>query len=142
MTIEIFKQDPDETLSRTLTTWLCRIAGLALFAMGLLYWVRLIGIFEGPLWRFDLMPVWWRIAAPTLAVLYPVAGIGLWMLASWGMVIWVLVAVVEAVMRLGFPHLFGTDLLPFALNAGGLVLLAVLRTVGLLERRRRKTVAN
>ncbi len=137
MTIQPFKQDPEGSLVRTLTVWLCRIAGLGLFGMGLVYWISLIGIFEGPLWRFDLMPVWWRFAAPTLAVLYPVAGIGLWLLASWGTVIWVLVAVVEAVMHLGFPHLFGGDLLTVILNTLGLAVLVALRIVAFFEARQK-----
>ena len=136
MTIEPFKQNPERTLIRTLTVCLCRIAGMALFVMGLVYWVRLIGIFDGPLWRFDLMPVWWRFAAPTLAVLYPVAGIGLWLLASWGSVIWVLLTLVEIIMHLGFPQLFGGDLMPVALNLTGLMLLAILRIIAYLDERR------
>lgn len=137
MTIELFKPDPEASLNRALTAWLCRIAGLALFGMGLFYWVRLIGIFDGPLWRYDLMPVWWRFAAPTLAVLYPIAGIGLWMVTSWGTVIWVLLTLVEALMHFGFPHLFGAELLAVGLNAGGLALLAMLRLVAFIEARRK-----
>ncbi|WP_062116121.1 DUF6163 family protein [Aureimonas sp. AU40] len=136
MTIEPFKQDREKTLNRALTVWLCRIAGLALFGMGLFYWARLIGVFDGPLWRFDLMPVWWRFAAPTLAVLYPVAGIGLWMLASWGSVIWVLLTLVEGTMHFAFPQLFGADILPVSLNLTGLALLAMLRIVAYFESRR------
>ncbi|KQQ91541.1 DUF6163 family protein [Aureimonas sp. Leaf324] len=137
MTLEIFDRDRDETINRTLIVWLCRIAGLAMFGMGLVYWIRLIGVFDGPLWRFDLMPVWWRIACPSLAVLYPVAGTGLWLAASWGGVIWILVAACEGVMRLGFPHLFGTDPLLLGGHAFGLALLAALRIVGAVERHRR-----
>ncbi|WP_062212260.1 DUF6163 family protein [Aureimonas sp. AU12] len=137
MTIEIFARDKDETLNRALTVWLCRLSGLALFGMGLLYWTRLIGIYDGDLWRFDLMPVWWRVAAPALAVMYPVAGIGLWMTTSWGTVIWVLIAAIEGVMRMGFPHLFGAEPAIVGLHIFGLVLLAVLRIVSAFESRRR-----
>lgn len=138
MTIEIFTRDKDETLSRSLTVWLCRVVGLALFGMGLVYWTRLVGIYDGPLWRFDLMPVWWRIAAPTLAVLYPVAGIGLWMIASWGTVIWILIVVVETVMHLGFPQFFGQEPIIVGLHISALALLGVLRVVTAFERRRRR----
>ncbi len=136
MTLEIFDRNADASLNRALTVWLCRIAGLAMFAMGLVYWVRLIGIYDGPLWRFDLMPVWWRIASPSLAVLYPVAGVGLWLATSWGGVIWILVAACEGVMRVGFPHLFGADPLIVGGHVFGLSLLAALRIVGAVERRR------
>ena len=39
--------------------------------------MRLIGFYDGPLWRFDLMPVHWQIAAVTLSVFYPFAASGL-----------------------------------------------------------------
>ncbi len=35
------------------------------------------------------MPVHWQVATVTLAVFFPFAAVGLWMLASWGPVIWV-----------------------------------------------------
>ena len=38
---------------------------------------------------------------------FPFAAIGLWMLASWGPVIWFICAATETVMYLGFPELFG-----------------------------------
>lgn len=87
--------------------WMHRVIASYCLMFGTLYWVRLIGLYEGPLWRFDLMPVHWQVAAAILAVLYPFAGIGLWMLASWGPVIWVICALAEAIMYVGFPHLFG-----------------------------------
>lgn len=82
------------------------IAGYCLM-FGVLYWIRLIGIYDGPLWRFDLMPVHWQVASVTLAVFFPFAAIGLWMLASWGPVIWAICALTELVMFVGFPDRFG-----------------------------------
>jgi len=87
--------------------WFHRIIAAYCLMFGTLYWVRLIGLYDGPLWRFDLMPVHWRIAASILAVLYPFAGIGLWMLASWGPVIWLLCAATEIIMYAAFPNYFG-----------------------------------
>ena len=57
------------------------------------------------------MPVYWQVAAVTLAVFFPFAAIGLWMLASWGPVIWFICAVTETVMYFGFPNLYGHRLL-------------------------------
>ena len=77
--------------------WFQRVvAGYCLF-FGILYWVRLIGFYEAPLWRFDLMPVHWQIATILLSVFFPFAAAGLWMLASWGPVIWFICAVTETV---------------------------------------------
>ncbi|MBO0903640.1 DUF6163 family protein [Jiella sonneratiae] len=138
MTIELSGESRAESLNRRLTVWLCRLAGLCLFCVGVFYWVRLIGVEPARLGRFDLMPLWWRIAAPALAVLYPVAGIGLWMTAGWGAVIWALIAIVEGVMHLGFPALFGENLLGLAAHAWGLGMLAALRVVDWRESGRRR----
>jgi hypothetical protein len=75
-----------------------RIVAAYCLLFGVFYWIRLIGYFPGPLWRFDTMPVEWQIVSVTLAALYPVAGIGLWMTASWGPVIWFICAAIEIVM--------------------------------------------
>ncbi len=90
---------PEETLVFSAFVWFC----------------RLIGYYEGPLNRFDLMPVHWQVAATSLAVLFPVAASGLWMVVSWGPVIWVAAALAETIMYLGFPNLFGVK--PIALIA-------------------------
>jgi hypothetical protein len=84
-----------------------RIVGAYCLLFGVFYWIRLIGFFPGPLWRFDTMPVEWQVAAVTLAALYPVAGIGLWMTASWGPVIWFICAAIEIVMYGMMGNVFG-----------------------------------
>ena len=84
-----------------------RVVAVYCLFFGILYWIRLIGFYPGPLWRFDLMPAEWQVAAAALAVLFPFAAIGLWMLASWGPVIWFLCAGIEGTMYVGFPALFG-----------------------------------
>jgi hypothetical protein len=73
---------------------------VAAFGMlcGLYYWTRLIGINDGAAWRFDLMPLHWQVASVSLAVLFPFAASGLWMISSWGAVIWFLCAVIEVTM--------------------------------------------
>jgi len=117
--------------------WFHRIVAAYCLLAGLSYWIRLIGYYQGALWRFDLMPPHWQAAAVALAVLFPLAASGLWMLASWGPVIWFICAAVEAAMYLGFPELYGER--PLAVAAHGLVLLVFLgfRCVLFLEQRRR-----
>lgn len=136
MTTRPLERERLAAINATLRMAISRVAALALFAAGLLYWSRLIGATGIPEWRFDMMPVWWRMAAPVLAVLYPVAGTGVWMLTSWGTVIWVLVFMIETVMHLGFPELFGTDAVTLGLHAAGLALLLALRIVVFFEQRR------
>lgn len=92
------------------------VAGYCLL-FGILYWVRLVGFYDGPFWRFDLMPVHWQVATVTLSVFFPFAAIGLWMLTSWGPVIWFICAAIETVMYAGFANLFGERLLIVASHA-------------------------
>ncbi len=78
--------------------WFLRIVAAFCLVFGVFYWIRLIGIHEGLNWRFDLMPVHWKVASSTLAVLFPFAAIGLWLMASWGPVLWFVCAAIETVM--------------------------------------------
>ncbi|MEX0346838.1 MAG: DUF6163 family protein [Rhizobiaceae bacterium] len=87
--------------------WFHRVIGAYCLLFGVTYWIRLIGFYEGDIWRFDLMPVYWQIASVSLAVLFPFAAIGLWTTASWGPVVWFCCAAVEGVMYVGFPDLYG-----------------------------------
>lgn len=87
--------------------WFLRIVSAYCLFFGVLYWIRLIGLYDAPLWRFDRMPVYWQVASVMLAVFYPFAAIGLWMLASWGPVIWFICAIAEVIMYAIFPELFG-----------------------------------
>lgn len=99
------------TLVETGFVWFQRLISGYCLLFGILYWVRLVGIYDGPLWRFDLMPVQWQIAAVILAVFYPFAAIGLWMLASWGPVIWAICAITETAMYFTYSDLSGHRLL-------------------------------
>ena len=99
---------PHETRVETGFAWFLRIVASYCLLMGVLYWIRLIRFYDGPLWRFDLMPLHWQITAAALAVLFPLAASGLWMLASWGPVIWFICAATETIMYAGFPGLFGS----------------------------------
>lgn len=88
--------------------WFYRVIALYCLLFGISYWMRLIGYYDG--WRFDLMPYYWQMASASLAVLYPIAGIGLWMIASWGPVMWCVCAAAEAIMYLGFSDYFGSSM--------------------------------
>jgi hypothetical protein len=115
--------------------WFHRIVAAYCLLFGVLYWVRLIGIYDGPAWRFDLMAVHWQVASVTLAVLFPVAAIGLWMLASWGPVVWFICAAIEAIMYGGFPQLFGPKSLILVSHLCVALLYAALRLTIYLQKR-------
>jgi hypothetical protein len=96
------------SVAETVLVWLHRIVAVYCLLYGVLYWIRLIGLYDGLTWRFDTMPVYWQAAGVCLAVFFPFAAIGLWMLASWGPVVWAICAVTEIVIYAGFPQYFGT----------------------------------
>jgi hypothetical protein len=124
------------TMTEQAFVWFQRlIAGYCLL-FGILYWVRLIGVYDGPLWRFDLMPVYWQVAAVTLAVFFPFAAIGLWMLASWGPVIWVICAVTETTMYFLFPDLYGHRLLIVSSHLGVALVYTAFRLLIYWQRRK------
>lgn len=83
--------------------WFHRVVAACSLLSGVLYWISLIGFHDGAQWRIDLMPVHWQVASVALAVLFPFAASGLWMLASWGPVIWFICAAIETGMYFGFP---------------------------------------
>lgn len=113
-----------------------RVVAAYCLLFGILYWVRLIGLYDGSLWRFDLMPIHWQVAAVTLSVFFPFAAIGLWMLSSWGPVIWFICAVTEIVMYAGFPELFGSRPLIIVSHIVVALIYAAFRIVLHLKRRR------
>lgn len=93
----------EETLPEIRTNMLDRLffvfmAVLAFFClcMGIFYWIRLMGVFPGDLWRFDLMPWRWRVLCSSLAVFYPVAACGLWGGSRWGIILWLAGAFTES----------------------------------------------
>lgn len=72
-----------------------RFLALICLILSIFYWIRLVGVFPGVLWRFDLMPWHWQFASAILAVVYPIALIGLWMYSLWGIVLWCVAALTE-----------------------------------------------
>ena len=115
--------------------WFQRVIAGYCLLFGVLYWVRLVGIYPGELWRFDLMPIHWQVASVVLAVLFPFAAIGLWMLSSWGPVIWFICAATEATMYLGFPDLYGFKPTIGISHVGVIILYLAFRVVMWLQKR-------
>ena len=121
----------------TAFAWFLRLVALYCLFFGVLYWVRLIGFYPGTLWRFDLMPLHWQVAASVLAVFFPFAAAGLWMLASWGPVIWFICAATETAMYAGFPDLFG-ERWPILIAHGVVALIYILFRIAIYWRKRRR----
>ncbi|WP_353617073.1 DUF6163 family protein [Rhizobium sp. EC-SD404] len=127
---------PRETLTFRLFNIFQRLVAIGALVSALHYWALLSGLYGGELWRFDLMPIHWRVAATALAVLFPVAAVGLWMPVSWGPVIWFCAAATEIAMHLGFPSLFGQNLVVVALHLAVIAIYAAFRGVLYVEKLR------
>lgn len=117
--------------------WLRRIVAVYCLCSGVVYWARIVGAPDIGPWRFDLMPLPWQVASVTLATFFPFAAIGLWMLASWGPVIWLICAVAEITMFAGFPEIFGPNPMVVATHLLTAMLYAAFRFVIFVQKRRR-----
>ena len=116
--------------------WFMRLIALAALASGVYYWIKLIGVQPGLLWRFDLMPWQWQTACVALALLMPVAATGLWMRAPWGPVLWVVAAIGEIAIYSVFARHFEYRPLIVAFNATCILIYVVFRIMLFLEKRR------
>lgn len=99
----------DNRLIGLVATVYPRVVALFLVYFALQYWIRVIGFHPGPENRFDTMSGHWRVAATSLSVMFPVAAVGLWGGYSWGIVVWLLAAGIEATMYVWFSGLFGSS---------------------------------
>ena len=115
---------------------LLRIIAMLLLAFSVGYWSKLVGFADAGI-RFDTLPVAWKIAATALVVLQSVAALGLWGGWHWGVVLWVLVAVIEFAMYGLNPAIFGEADLLLIFHATGLA--AYVLMLALMPNRQRST---
>ena len=132
---------PKMSLTERLFGLFLRLVAVSSFWFGLNYWAMLIGFSFGGGGRFDLLPVPWRVAATALAVVYPVAALGLWLLVSWGPVIWVVAAGAELVMFGVYPQIFGAKPLIVILHAVVAVTFVLFRATIFYQRARQARAA-
>lgn len=98
---------PRRTLTEILYVIFLRMIALICFWFGLQYWAMLVGYSLHGMARFDLLSLPWKVAASSLAVLFPVASLGLWLAVSWGPVLWAIAAVTQVLMYMVWPDIFG-----------------------------------
>ncbi|WP_342587584.1 DUF6163 family protein [Pararhizobium arenae] len=134
-------QVPRLSLAEILFGIFLRLVAVSCFWFGLNYWGLLIGYTFDGAGRFDLLPVAWRVAATTLAVIYPVAALGLWLTVSWGPVIWIVAAAAEIAMFGFYPQIFGTKPFLLVLHGTVAVVFVLFRIVILLQRSRQAKAA-
>ena len=100
---------PKRTLTEILYVVFLRLVAVACFWFGLQYWAMLVGYSLKGMARFDLLTLPWKVAASSLAVLFPVASLGLWLTVSWGPVLWAIAAISQVSMYIVWPEIFGPD---------------------------------
>ncbi|MDM7851536.1 DUF6163 family protein [Pseudochrobactrum kiredjianiae] len=113
-----------------------RFVALVCLAGGVYYWLRLIGLYPGLLWRFDLMPWQWQAACVSLAIALPIVATGLWIRASWGAVLWVITAIAQALIYTVLARYFEFFPALAALNIGFLLIYIAFR-IGLFMQGKR-----
>ncbi len=102
---------PKRPLTEILFLVFMRLVAVSCFWFGLQYWAMLTGYSLGGQGRFDMLNLPWRVAGSALAVIFPVAALGLWLGASWGAVMWVMGAGAQIAMYKVWPHIFGANTL-------------------------------
>ncbi len=96
MTQVITTAKPALDLDRAMIPFFAIVA-LVLLVFGIRYWLLMLGVWEPDL-KFDTLPVHWRVAAASMAVLQPVAAVGLWGRLDWGIAVWIIVIISEMAM--------------------------------------------
>lgn len=117
-----------------------RLVALACLVFGIQYWGLLTGYLLDGRARFDLLNLPWKVAGSSLAVLFPVAALGLWLTSSWGPVVWVIAAGGQIVMYTVWPDIFGTNWPIVMMNAIVMAIYAVFRIMLFMRRRRMRLV--
>lgn len=114
-----------------------RITSLAWLAAGVEVWARLIGYLDTPLtlsWHAADGP--W-LTSMTAAVVIPVVAVGLWLVSSWGAVLWAGAVAVDAALAITAPALMPFGIAALLGNAAALVTAGALATAKAIRDRSR-----
>ena len=80
-------------------------------AKGLYHWAVICGLNAPGPSGFDAHEKPYQIATVYFAIIDPVAGVGLWLTAPWGPVLWLTSVISMAAVEVLFPRIFGAGLL-------------------------------
>lgn len=109
-----------------------RLLAIVFFAGAIYTWLRAIGYWEGADYRFDTMSVALKIYTAVMAVMLPVACVGLWTTLPWGRVIWFFAIAFQSVTLLRFPDLFQHPSLVLAFHLSSLGLYVIFQLLQLV----------
>ena len=131
-TLEPVHADEGESEGKRWSGWLVVflrvMAGLSL-CKGLYHWAIICGVSAPFPSGFDAYPVPYQVATVFFAVIDLVAGVGLWLAAPWGAVVWLTSVISMAAVVVLFPQIYGTSMLVvlFELSLLGVYLWLVLQ---------------
>jgi hypothetical protein len=107
-----------------------RVMAAVSICKGLYHWAVICGINAPSSSGFDAYSTPYQIATVFFAVIDPVAGVGLWLAAPWGAVVWLTSVISMAAVEVLFPQIYGGNMLVVLLEMAllgaylGLVLMA------------------
>jgi hypothetical protein len=112
-TLEPVQADQDELAgkpwSHRLVMFLRVMAALSL-CKGLYHWAVICGIGAPSPTGFDAYPTPYQVATVFFAIIDPVAGVGLWLAAPWGAVVWLTSVISMAAVQILLPQIYGGNL--------------------------------
>ena len=117
--------------SHRLVLFLRVMAGLSLLK-GLYHWAIICGIDAPFPSGFDSYPTPYQVATVFFASIDPVAGVGLWLAAPWGAVVWLTSVISMAAVEMLFPQIYGGNVWVSAME---MLLLAVYLGLALMAAR-------
>jgi hypothetical protein len=109
-----------------------RVMAIISLAKGLYHWAIICGISSPFPSGFDSYPTSYQVSTVFFAVIDPVAGVGLWLAAPWGAVLWLTAVISMAAVEVLFPQIYGGSML---LVGAELVMLAVYLWLALMAAR-------
>ncbi|QFR32288.1 DUF6163 family protein [Ancylobacter sp. TS-1] len=81
-------------------------------------WTLICGVWDGDTSRFEMLSTAAQAAVIWAAIMNPVAAVGLWLGASWGVVLWLVTAMVQILINASAPE-----------GVGRLMIVAAIETV-------------
>lgn len=112
-----------------------RVVAALMLLKGLSHWSALCGIGDGAGASFETMPLSLRVITVFFAVIDLVAGVGLWLLADWGVAVWVIASVSQLFIGIWFGDVVPAAMLMMALHVALLAAYVGLRVMVLREQR-------
>src|SRR6516225_7680290 len=112
-TLEPVHADEREGEVRRWSSWLVlflRAMAVLSLCKGLYHWAIICGIGAPFPSGFDSYSTPYQVATIFFAVIDPVAGVGLWLAAPWGAVVWLTSVISMAAVEVLFPQIYGGNM--------------------------------